>query len=200
MLPDNAYIVLSRNSMMPKRVIIIHGWKGVPEGGWRPWLKQELEKLSYDVYVPAMPEPNTPKLSDWLERLRETIGEPGKDTYLVGHSLGCITILRYLESLEEGREIGGVVLVGGRSYSLGTPETMNFFEAPPRWESIRMHCKKFVAIHSDNDYYVPLKESETFRRNLGAKIIIKHNMGHFTGEDGVKELPDALDAVLYVSK
>lgn len=181
---------------MPKRAFIIHGWKGTPEGAWRPWLKEELEKREFAVSVPAMPAPDTPKMKEWVAHIAKSIGSPDKDTYLVGHSLGCIAILRYLESLNRGVEIGGTVFVGGRTYSLGRAETETFFETPVNWKNVLSHCKNFVAIHSDNDSYVPLKEADIFREKLGAEIIIKHNMGHFTTEDKVFELPCVLHAVL----
>ena len=37
-----------------KRVFIIHGWGGYPEEGWLPWLKKELEKNGFKVFVPAI--------------------------------------------------------------------------------------------------------------------------------------------------
>lgn len=45
-----------------KRVFIIHGWDGYPKEWWYPWLKQELEARSFEVYVPAMPDPEGPKI------------------------------------------------------------------------------------------------------------------------------------------
>ena len=41
---------------MQKRVVIIHGWGGYPDEGWRPWLKHELETKGFLVLVPAMPD------------------------------------------------------------------------------------------------------------------------------------------------
>ncbi len=38
------------------------------------------------------------------------IGNPDNETYLVGHSLGSPTILRYLESLQDDQMIGGGLL------------------------------------------------------------------------------------------
>jgi esterase/lipase len=35
-----------------KKVFIIHGWDGYPEEGWFPWLKKELEKKGFSVFVP----------------------------------------------------------------------------------------------------------------------------------------------------
>ena len=82
-----------------KRVIIIHGYRGKPETNWKPWLKSELESNGFAVEVPAMPNTDRPTVSEWINKITEVVGEPSLNTYLIGHSLGCIAILRYLESL-----------------------------------------------------------------------------------------------------
>jgi len=49
-----------------KKVFIIHGFEGEPNGGWRPWLMRELAK--FDVYASALPMPTPEKpivLSGW---------------------------------------------------------------------------------------------------------------------------------------
>ncbi len=79
-----------------KRVIIIHGWEGKPESNWFPWLRNELEKRGVKVEVPEMPDTDHPKESEWVPHLANIIDTPDEHTVLVGHSLGGITILRYL--------------------------------------------------------------------------------------------------------
>ena len=96
-----------------KRVIIVHGWDGYPEAGWFPWLKNELEKKGFEVLVPQLPQPKVPRIENWVPKLTETVGTPDENTYLVGHSMGCQTIARYLEALPEGVKIGGAVFIGG---------------------------------------------------------------------------------------
>jgi len=154
---------------MTKRVFLIHGWEGYPEEGWRPWLKNELEKRGFTVIVPAMPDTKHPKMNAWLKHLRKVVGTPDKDCYFVGHSLGCITILRYLETLKANQKIGGAVLVAGFTSSLGYQELESFFKKPINWKKIKSHCKEFVAIHSDNDPYVSLHYGDFSRKNYMLK-------------------------------
>lgn len=186
--------------MMSKRAIILHGWKGVPEGAWRPWLKKELEERWFEVTVPQMPNADNPRVDEWARHISDIVGTPNKDTYLVGHSLGCIASLRYIESLEAGQKVGGAVLVAGFSDNLGYKELDSFFKKPIEWENIKQNCKKFIAINSNNDYYVPLMHADVFKNMLGAEVIIKHDMKHFCGEDGITELPIALESVLKISR
>lgn len=185
---------------LKKRAVLIHGWEGYPEEGWRPWLKNQLEKKGFKVSVPAMPDTKHPKMNAWVKHLTKIVGVPDKNCYLIGHSLGCITILRYLENLEENQEIGGCVFVAGFTSNLGYEELDSFFTKPINWKKIKPHCRKFVAIHSDNDPYVSLHYGqEFFEKKLNAEVIIEHKMKHFSGDDEINKLPSALEAVLKLS-
>lgn len=183
-----------------KRAIIIHCWEGYPEYCWYPWVKKELEARGFQVEVPALPNTEKPKLDEWLPRLKEVVGQTDEELFLIGHSLGCIAIMRYLESLEDGQQIGGVVFVAGFSEGIGYSEIQTFFETPVDLEMIRTRAKHgFVAIHSDNDPYVDLKFADIFKERLGAEVIIKHSAKHFSGaiegEDSCLELPDVIRGV-----
>jgi len=189
---------------MAKRIIIIHCWEGYPNYCWYPKVKKDLEEKGFEVLVPEMPETNLPKLPAWLQKLKEVIGSPDEDLYLVGHSLGCITILKYLESLEGDIKISGVVLVAGFTDNLGFKEITGFFEEPVNFEKIKERCKNFIAINSDNDPYVALKYGDEFKNKLNAELIIKRNMGHFSGEieneESCTDLSDVTNGILKISR
>jgi len=184
---------------MEKRAFLIHGWEGYPEEGWRPWLKDELEKDGFKVIVPAMPDTKHPKMDAWVDCLAKTVGTPDEGCYFVGHSLGCITILRYLETLKGNQKIGGVVMVAGFTSNLGYEELETFFKTPIDWKGINARCKRVIAIHSDNDPYISLHYADFFKERLGAKIFVEKNMKHFSGSDGINELPVALSSLLEMS-
>lgn len=183
-----------------KRAVIVHCWDGYPDYCWYPSTRKELEKASFKVEVPAMPETSLPKLSLWLPTLKKVIGEPNEELYLIGHSAGCITILRYLEQLGPNQKVGGVVLVAGFTDNLGYEELSNFFTKPIDFEAIKSKSPYFVAINSDDDPYVPLKHGEIFKDELDAKLIVKHAMGHFSGPvddtKSVTSLPDVAESIL----
>lgn len=77
-----------------KRVIIVHRWEGGSYDDWRPWLKTELEKRDFEVLIPDMPDTDIPVIEKWVHRLANIVGTPDSDTYFIGHSIGCQTILR----------------------------------------------------------------------------------------------------------
>lgn len=177
-----------------KRVFIVHGYTGYPEKNWFPWLKAELEKLGLEVTVPAMPNTEAPKLNEWLPYLQETVGNPDEETYLVGHSLGSPTILRYLESLEDSQIVGGALLVAGFAEPLPhLPELDSFTAGTWDDEKVKPHAKKIAIINSDNDEAVPFFNGEHVRDRFNAELITAHSLGHINEKAGVKEVPFVLE-------
>lgn len=176
---------------MSKRAIIIHGWGGLPEEGWRPWLRTQLERQGYDVRMPTMPNTEHPRLESWLEALQHTIGETDAEILLIGHSLGCVTILRYLETLPPNIRIRETVLVAGFCEDLGPnfAEIQPFTAAPFHWPRIRAACSRFHVIHSEDDHIVPVAYAERLAKNLHVPLNAQQGMKHFGSGDGLREIP-----------
>ncbi len=182
-----------------RKVYLIHGWGGSSEGGWFDWLKQELPKKSFEVESFDMPNTDEPKIEEWVRYLEEKInpGEIDEKTYFVGHSIGCQTIMRFLEKLHKHKRIAGCVFVAGWFDLINLePEEMEiahpWINSEIHFERILDHCNNFLALFSDDDPYVHLDEIEKFKKNLDAKIIIKHNKKHF---NDVKEIPEILEFI-----
>jgi predicted alpha/beta hydrolase family esterase len=181
---------------MAKRVFLIHGWHGNPDENWFPWLKTELEKRGIEVISPQMPSKDWPIKEEWVAKIKEVVGKPDDETYFVGHSLGCISILRYLEGLDYDVDIGGVVFVAGFSKSIGKAELENFVNPRIKFENVLVHCGNFVCIFSDNDRYVPLEISHDLQKNLEAKTIFEPGKGHFGSRENMKELLAVLEELI----
>jgi len=179
-----------------KKAYIIHCWEGYPEYCWYPWAKKQLENKEFKVFIPQMPNTKHPKFNEWLKTAQDLI-EPDENTWLIGHSLGCITIMRYLESIDT--KIAGAVLVAGFTDDLGFKEISSFFKTPIDFKKIKNNCDNITAIHSGNDPYVDLKYADILEHNLNAKVIVKHNMGHFSGpiedEKSCTQLPEVLENI-----
>ena len=194
--------------MKKKRVVIAHGWLAGPTYAWFPWLKQKLEERGFEVIIPELPDAKYPKLEKWLPALAEAVGVADGETYFVGHSMGCQAILRYMETLPVGVQVGGVVFVGGVYDNIlglrdGIPARefyASWFSRPLDIPTIVSHMPKSVAIFSDNDKFVPLDNQNGYRDHLGSEIFIEHDKGHFTKLiDGVDEVPYVLEQVLKLS-
>lgn len=147
-----------------------------------------------------MPNPDEPVIEDWVDHLSKVVGVLDGETFFVGHSVGCQTILRYLAT--QAQQVGGVVCVGGWFQVRVETEEEKRIARP--WEeipidvaSIRAHIKHCTAIFSDNDPFVPLEyHKQLFEKQLGAEIVVESGLGHLGGEGkDLRELPSVLRAL-----
>lgn len=178
-----------------KKVFIIHGFEGSPNGGWRSWLMGELEKQEVYACALSMPTPENPICSEWVEEISRHIERNVSDEiYLIGHSLGTPTILRYLESAQ-AKPISGAVLVSGPSERNSNRKIDSFLDKNFDFEKIKSNCKRFTIIHGDNDPNVPLDNAKFLSQELNSKLIIIENGGHLNGSAGWFKLPQCLEAL-----
>lgn len=167
-----------------KKVFIVHGWGGAPDKNWIPWLKSELQNLGYEVTVPKMPDTEAPDIAAWVNHLASVAGTPDTNTYFVGHSIGCQTILRYLETLDQ--PIGGAVFVAGwfNLENLEDEESQNIAEP---WiktsiniSKIKKILLKSILIISEDDDFGAFQENMEKFSQLGSQTVVLSNAGHIT--------------------
>lgn len=177
-----------------KKVFIVHGLDGTPNGGWRPWLMGELQKL--DVYACAlsMPKHGSPILSEWVEEIARHVERNQEDEiYLVGHSLGVPTLLRYLETMPEAIKVTGAVLVSGPAEKTTNEKVAHFLENPLNFEIIKTKVSKFAIIHGDDDPVVPIQNGGFLAEKLSCDLVVVHEGKHLNGSAGFYALPECLN-------
>ncbi len=184
-----------------KQAVIVHGWGGSPEEPMLKWLKKKLEERGYAVSSPNMPNPNYPDVRVWPKKL-EGIIKPSDETLIIGHSVGCFALLRYLENLPKKVKIGKCIFIAPwieldketiKEEGPKSVEIMNkWTENQVNWDDVKNACKKFICIFSDNDPFVVRDNWEIFRVELNAKTIILKKRGHFDPASDVKNLPEIL--------
>ncbi len=185
---------------MAKRAIIVHGWGGSPEEGWFLWLERELTVRGFEVTVPSMPDPDRPRIAPWVQTLSDAIATPDDQLFLIGHSIGCQTILRYLQSAPS--PIGGAVLVAPwltlgmlgseKNWKIAEP----WLDTPIDDAAVRRVMPRSAAIFSSNDIFVSLENTKWFADRFGCKTTILGDLGHMSGDDHVTSLPIVLDTLL----
>lgn len=180
------------------KAYLIHGWGGNPNSeAWFPWLKKELAERDIKLEIPEMPGTENPKIKSWVAKL-EKIVKLDEKTYLIGHSIGCQAILRFLEKLPENMKITGTIFIApwfnlkATAYQEEEEKDIAkpWIETPIDLKKVKNHTQNFLAFFSDNDDCVPLSDSKIFKEKLNAKIIIKHNEGHFNETKEIKEIID----------
>ncbi len=181
-----------------KKVLLIHGFEGSPNGGWRPWLMGELAAAGVYACALSMPNPEAPKVDAWVEEIaRYTERDAQDELYFVGHSLGVPAILRFLERAPEHVRFAGAVCVSGPVEPIGDNASINAFLRPAfDFDAIRSKLGKACVIHGDNDPFVPVRHAEILASGLSAERVIVANGGHLNGSSGWVMLPQAKDALL----
>jgi len=186
-----------------KKIYLIHEGGGSSENEWFNWLKKELTKKGIKVFSFDMPNTNNPKIDEWVKYLEQKIpfNSIDNETYFLGHSIGCQTIMRFLDKFPKEKEIAGCVFVAGWfNLKEDSYESKEEKEIACPWitnkidfDRIKRHTNNFLAIFSDNDPFVPLTDAKLFKERLGAKIIFKKAGGHF---DTLEEFSEVGNEVL----
>ncbi len=174
----------------------------MPSSDWYFWLNKQLKKKGFKVIIPKMPDTDKPEIKEWVAHLRKVIPKPDKNTFFVGHSIGCQTIMRYLEKLPKKFKIGGLVFVAGWLY-LENLENEEVKKIAKPWLKTHINLNKIkektnniTVFLSTNDPYGCVKENkEGFEKHLKAKVVVEKDKGHFTFDDGITSIPEVLEEI-----
>jgi len=178
----------------PDQLVIVHGFLSTPRHHWFHWLKSQIEKQSIRVILPRMPSPRAPNPEQWLSHLKASVPLPSRNTWFIAHSLGCITLLQYLASVDVA--VGGIVLVAGFTDPVpGLPELNQFTQTGIDFRQVKARAGHRIILQSLNDDVVPNYLTETLSSSLSAELYSFPAAGHFRALDGFNQFP-ALMAVL----
>lgn len=174
--------------------VLVHGWKGWPEFAWFPWLRRELEKKGMTTEALKLPNPLWPDRRKWVELVKASIKSP--DTILIGHSLGCPSILFALQEYE-GPPIHQVILVSGFARPFPFPFMDKWFDgAHIDIPSVKSKSYAWSVLHARTDPMVPFKEGQWLAKQLDVKLIeVKSHWGHLAPENLAFDVPEILEAI-----
>jgi uncharacterized protein len=172
---------------MERTLFIVPRWGGKPESDFYPWLQSELAQppaLFSRVQPLAMPVPGAPVPAAWVGALAEAVGpQPAPGTVLMGHSVGCQAVLRYLASLPAGKAVEGALLVAAW-WSVDRP-----WESILPWqdlagvdlERVRSAAWRLVVLLSDNDPFTAghQENGRLWQERLGAQVVLVPGARHF---------------------
>lgn len=183
-----------------KKVYVVHCWDGAKDDGWYPWLEDKIKSDEIQVIRFNMPNTTHPKIDEWVSKLDKQVEKLDSNTYFVGHSIGCQTILRYLEKKQVDK-IGGILLVAPwlellseatleeDSYEIAYP----WLNTPIDFDKVKNKTNNITCIFSSDDYFVSLTQKDKFKDLLDAKIVVVNNKGHISQDDNVYELDEIYD-------
>ncbi|HZL07770.1 MAG TPA: alpha/beta fold hydrolase [Candidatus Dormibacteraeota bacterium] len=172
-----------------KTVLIIHGFGGHAGIHWQQWLSNQLEAQGHKVLMPDMPEPDHPDRKVWLEATRQTLaGVNLGQLTIVGHSLGVVTALDFIEQADS--QVNRLLSVAGFAKDYGSEEIGYFLsERIIDFESVKDKLRWAAVIYGDNDPRVPQAALKYLADSLGVQPVIVPNGGHLNSEAGFTEFP-----------
>ncbi len=182
---------------MKRRVVIVHGWGGSPANDWLRWATEAFQAKGCDVITPEMPDTDNPVIEKWVEHLKSIAGTVDKDTYFIGHSIGCQTIMRFLEMIDT--KVGGAIFVAGwfdlTNQNKEEEEIANpWIQTPIDYAKVKANLAQSVVILGDNDPWVPYEETKKdFEMRLGSEVVTIHDAGHITSSDGFGPFPQLVE-------
>ncbi len=182
------------------KIYIVHCWDGTKDDGWYPWLDKQLSNENIIVYRFDMPNTTSPDIDEWVSFLDSKVESLDENTFFVGHSIGCQTIMRYLQT-KNMCKIGGILFVAPwlelldfaiedeESYNVAKP----WLNTKIDFEKVKQFTNNINCIFSDNDYFVSLDQKDKFEKLLDANTIVVSGKGHISQDDGVYELKEILE-------
>lgn len=180
------------------RVILIHGMNASPEKNFHPWLAGELRDRGFEVLVPELPLSVTEEgfnLPTIIKVMKEQVGYLKSDDILLGHSLGGLVILQYLEAVEMTETPRAVILVGP-PWKVSRPELRRLFVEDLDAEVLMWKAREYVVVHSHDDTIVPFEHGEKLAHQLKARVVVTQTDGHFMEE----KHPVLLEVIEEISK
>lgn len=132
---------------------------------------------------------NQPQVEDWVGALDREIRRAPSPVLLVGHSLGCITIVEWAQ--RHWTDIRGALLVAPAD-----ADRCSFFNGVP----LRPLPFTSILVASENDPYLTLERATWFARHWDSRLVNLGRAGHINVESGFGPWPagEALLAELRV--
>jgi len=178
------------------RIILIHGFNADPDKNFHPWLHEELQSKGFEVVCPRLnlvagQELNMPEI---MEEMKRQIGYLTGDDILLGHSLGALLMLQYLEAAEMTETPRAVILVAA-PWKVLRPELRQLFVDELDADVIMWKAKEFVVVHSKDDNLVPLEHGKKLAESIRARFIEREKDDHYMGT----EYPVLRDLILEIA-
>jgi len=168
---------------MIMKFLILHGTDADSSSHWFPWLKDELEKLGHEVWVPDLPRADRPNIDRYARYLFAQDWD-FTDNVIIGHSSGAVAILGLLQKMPDRTKISTAILAGAFTKRLAENPSWSMlrelFDKAFDFEAIKQKSDRFIFVHSKDDPYCPIEDARELCKNLAGEFIELDGMGHFT--------------------
>ncbi len=181
--------------MSKTKIYLVHGYTASKSSNWFPSFKKDLQNENVEVIVFDMPNSSAPDFNEWIEHLEKSIISYDDNSIFVGHSLGCTTLLSYLDKNRIAKSIKGIYLISGFIEESPIPELLEFVKHKLDYSFLINLTKKRLAISAKDDDIVPFFYTEKMAVKLMADFLLLEEGKHFIDRDNFIEFPILVDEI-----
>ncbi len=174
--------------------LILHGLENHrPPQHWEFLLAAALVERGHAVSYPGLPEPDAPRLDDWIAVLDRELGDLGGRPAVVCHSLGCLLWMH--ASARGGGRLAERVLLVAPPASDALPDTAASFRIDRLDADAILESAggEITVVSSDADPYNPAGAQRLYCDPLGIAATVIPGAGHISVDDGFGPWPFALE-------
>ncbi|MCA9302099.1 alpha/beta hydrolase [Candidatus Nomurabacteria bacterium] len=184
-----------------KNALILHGTDFGKEqkqrfNNWFPWLKTELERKGYEVFLPELPGAWHPDLERYWDFLKDF--EFNEETVIIGHSSGGAMVFGILQKLPKETKISKAISVAGFYKDEGW-DCEGLFSEDYDWEKIKKQASKIVLFWSSDDPYISKEQTDYLSEKIGVHPTIIEGQKHFsigTAGEKYRKFPELLELLV----
>jgi predicted alpha/beta hydrolase family esterase len=180
-----------------KRAVILHAMEQNNQGHWYPWLKSELEKRGYAVWVPNLPHTDHPDTAEMTTFLLGNTDWDFTDNLVIGHSSGAVEVLYLLQALPPGKRVKTAVVASSFEKPVASMETQHdrMFTKPFDFPKIKQSVEMILFVHGDDDPWCPLDGARHLAAETGGELITVPGGKHLSTslDPRFTEFPEVLE-------
>jgi uncharacterized protein len=177
------------------RIVVSHALEQSPEGLWYPWIKEIAIAKGLYPEIPQLPNPQRPNMKSWQEAIALVANQAPGNSILLGHSLGCVSLLHFLNSYNGKEKFPLLILVAPTIFDVGYDALKEFFGIPFQLGLLKGKVKNIVVIISPADPVLkpdPLQHGLILVNEADAKLVVIKKGNHFWKEDDYSELKEVI--------
>lgn len=185
---------------MAKRAVILHGLQSNSQSNWFQWLKEQLEKYGYEVWVPDLPGADHPVASKWANYLLKSSWD-FHESLVIGHSAGAVAALILAQMLPQGVRLKGEVLVSAfnpvTAASDYFQELKDLHDVPFNFAKIQANVDELVFVHGNNDPWAPYADGQDLAAKTAGTMVMIPNGQHFSAslDPAYKQFPKLMEII-----
>jgi hypothetical protein len=168
-------------------IAILPRWSGHADSDWYPWFRAQLADSGVRVQMLELPRRDAPVIEECVASLTAALGDDPaalRSTVLIGHSVGCQALLRYLASLPDGEGGPAALLCVAGWWTVDRPwaTIVPWIETPLALDRLRARVGGRVSVMlSDNDPFTADWQANAalWRERLGAQVVEVAGGKHF---------------------